>query len=108
MQMKLLKRLNHFCYGLPTLFYVFTTSLAVMAMLAAKHDYDARQIFENRSAEIVVVPPESKPGLSQESVDIAMAMFNIKVPAGTKPPSFDPNLHDRGLTTLRGWESSWK
>ena len=30
-------------------------------------------------------------------------MFNIKVPANVKPPFFDPNLEDRGLTTLRGW-----
>ncbi|SMF21571.1 hypothetical protein [Pseudobacteriovorax antillogorgiicola] len=105
MQKKFFQNLRALAYGLPTLLYVFTTCLAVIVLLAAKHDYDARQVFEGRSADILVVPPESAPELSQESVDIALALFNIQIPAGTKHPTFDPNLQDRGLTTLRGWGS---
>ena len=103
MKKKLYQGLYSLAYGLPTIFYVFTTCLALVVILAAKHDYDARKVFEKRSSQVIVIPPETLPEMNQKSVDIALALFNINVPAGTNHPTFDPTLQDRGLTTLRGW-----
>ncbi len=97
------RNLNEFIHRIPVFFYFFTTVLSIITLMIAKHDYDARRYLDEASLHITVLPPKTKPTLSQESVDAAMEMFNIKVPHNVQSPTFDASLEDRGLTTLRGW-----
>lgn len=104
MRKKLIQTLYRFLYELPTLCLLIVTCISCLVFLIQKHNYDARQIL--RKAETVQpVTPDSIPVMSQESIDRALAMFDIDVPAGTIHPTFDQDLQDRGLTTLRGWGS---
>lgn len=46
-----------------------------------------------------VLAPETMPEISQESIDIAIAMFGIEVPNPMNYPTLDTALLDRGTTT---------
>lgn len=50
-----------------------------------------------------VVAPTSRPVYSNESINIAMAMYGIDIPSNAEQPVFDPKLSDRGLTIKRAW-----
>lgn len=101
---KIVQSSHRFLYELPILCLLITSFFATLMLLATKHDYDARKTQE-RNEKMVVITPSVGPELSQESVEMALVMFNIEVPPGAKTPTFDANLQDRGLTTLRGWGS---
>lgn len=89
---------------IPTLLFTILTTISAVSVILAKHAYDARRSGEIELAQMVEVrPPNSKPSLSQESIDIALVMFDIRIPPNAMHPVFDPELEDRGLTTLRGW-----
>lgn len=47
---------------------------------------------------VVVKAPQSPPELGQDSIDLAIAMFGIKVPSGAMYPRFERDLVDRGVT----------
>jgi hypothetical protein len=50
-------------------------------------------------AQVRVLPPEGKPEVSQESIDLAVAIYGIKIPNSASKPKLDMNLKDRGLTS---------
>ncbi|RZA10253.1 MAG: hypothetical protein EOP10_35110 [Proteobacteria bacterium] len=69
----------------------------------AREALDLREQFAKGLSEVTVVPPSSKPPMTQESINMAMEMFAIKVPKNANSPTLDMALEDRGLTTLNGW-----
>jgi hypothetical protein len=73
-------------------------SSLVLAAFSANSEIKARAAFKKEMAGVTVIPPEGKPEASQASIDLAMVMFGIEIPAGAKHPVFDPELRDRGLT----------
>lgn len=98
--------LSRISFYVPMIAYTFASMVATLCLFMAKHHYDARHRFETfLAAPVHVVPPSSKPVPGQESIDIALAMFNIQVPTNAKKPVYDPGIYDRGLTTLRGWSN---
>ena len=58
-------------------------------------------IYEWNKVDVEV--PKTAPEWSQESVDVAMAMYGIKTPSHVEAPEFDANLEDRGVTIMNGW-----
>jgi len=89
--------------------FVFLVSFGVI-FFALSADYSQRSKSEltRQWQSVTVSPPDSKPSYSQNSVDVAMAMFGIQMPENTAAPKFDPNLFDRGLTVRRGWNGKAK
>lgn len=74
-------------------------SVLFLTAFSANQEIRARASFNGDMAAVVVVPPEGKPEVSQASIDLAMVMFGIVVPAGANRPLLDPELRDRGLTS---------
>lgn len=48
---------------------------------------------------VAVVAPEGRPPVTQESIDLAMALYGIQTPHSSEAPKLDMQLLDRGLTT---------
>ncbi len=76
---------------------------ATGGIFLAKKAMDQREQFAKELRSVSVVPPSTKPAMSQESIDIALALFDIKIPQTAAHPRLDSSLEDRGLTTLNGW-----
>jgi hypothetical protein len=70
---------------------------------SAKKSLDEKTDFFNAMAEVHVIPPEGAPELSQESIDLALSIYNIKVPEKVGHPFLDMSMADRGRTTLYGY-----
>ncbi len=81
---------------------VFT---AIGGIFLAHDEMEHREHFARDVRAVNVVPPESQPPMTQESIELALKMFAIEVPATAMQPRLDLNLEDRGLTTLNGWGS---
>ncbi len=88
-------------------FRVFALSIvfaSIGSIFIARQDLELREQFaKGLKQTVTVVPPSSKPPMTQESIDIAMEMFNIQVPKNADAPKLDMKLEDRGLTTLNGY-----
>jgi hypothetical protein len=68
-----------------------------MCLAWAKQSFSHYQVMDSIVSQTAVdldMPPE----MTQESIDLAMKIFAIKLPANTSHPTFDPALKDRGLT----------
>ena len=96
-------KMSYALHSIPTFLFVLLSLACVATLTIAKQDYDARRSMLESEMQTFVATPESLPELNQESVDLALAMFNITIPSHVESPKFDPQLEDRGLTTLRGW-----
>lgn len=72
--------------------------LAVALLLVSRHEVQQEQTFQRALAQVKIVPPETAPELSQESIDLALVMYGIDVPPTAEHPTFDRGLTDRGLT----------
>jgi hypothetical protein len=84
----------------PRLFFLATCALVFGFVLAyARADVEEERVFRRSMGAIKVTPPAGAPKPSQESVDLAIAMFGIEIPPSALHPEFDPKLEDRGLTT---------
>ncbi|RZA25825.1 MAG: hypothetical protein EOP10_05645 [Proteobacteria bacterium] len=77
---------------------------SIGSIFIVRQELELREQFAKElSSEETVVPPSSKPPMTQESIDIAMEMFNISIPKNATSPKLDMKLEDRGLTTLNGF-----
>lgn len=65
----------------------------------AKAEIEEERGFRSGMAAVLVRPPAESPTPSQESIDLAMEIYGIRLPPSAEFPIFDPNLEDRGLTT---------
>lgn len=79
----------------------FVLFLALMCFSVAVSHQQRREYtaYLQNTSTIPVKPPSSMPAQNQHSIDIAMEIFNIKIPVFATAPRFDPDLEDRGLTT---------
>lgn len=59
----------------------------------------ALEVFEADMRRVRVAPPGRPPAPSQVDLDLALALYSIRLPRGLAAPRFDPDLEDRGLTT---------
>jgi len=62
---------------------------------------EEKLLFLQAMDKVNVAVPDSAPAISQHSIDIAVALYGIKVPARALQPKLDDDLEDRGLTTRR-------
>jgi hypothetical protein len=65
----------------------------------ARTEVADRLEFDRASARVHVKPPRGAPDVTQESIDLALVMYGIEVPAGADHPVLDARLKDRGLTS---------
>jgi hypothetical protein len=70
---------------------------------SAKKSLDEKTKFLGAMAEVEVVPPTGSPELNQASIDLALSMYNIKIPDNVGKPHLDLSMTDRGRTTLYGY-----
>lgn len=87
-------------------FHVLSLGLAValsyLFWSSATSENEAR-IFSEKSRIIAVEAPQSAPLPNQESINAALAMYGIEVPADAGLPLFDSTLRDRGMTLRGNW-----
>lgn len=84
----------------------FGAGMAIVLAVAFSYfglEDHTRSQTEANWASFPITVPDSVPEPSQESVDIALKMFGIDVPASATHPTYDPLVRDRGLTIRRGW-----
>ncbi len=79
----------------------------VIASLFAAHHAIKR---EERYSQIIRLTepmslPTANPSVSQESIDLALKLYDIRIPEGASHPKLDLRLTDRGMTTLYGANS---
>lgn len=79
---------------------LLTIAVISMGMVMARSSLAAQEDFFRGMSQVRVMPPEDPPRLNQESIDLALALFDIKVPEGVEHPTLDLSIVDRGLTTL--------
>jgi len=85
-------------------FIVYIISFSVFFAVFYAHDQIMREKSVKKNwSSVPVQAPSEQPAYSQKSIDLAMQLFAIEVPSSAKPPIFDPNLRDRGITARRGW-----
>jgi hypothetical protein len=65
---------------------------AVGGIFLAKQAMDQREHFAKELRAVTVVPPSTKPAVSQESIDIALELFDIKIPTNANSPRLDMTL----------------
>ncbi len=71
----------------------------IAAQKPAAIEQKALETYELELKKVRVSPPERAPEPSQQDIDLAMALYSIRLPRGLQSPAFDPALEDRGLTT---------
>ena len=85
------------------LWLTLPTLIACSTLLAAYHSLLYSRKVHHGNERIAIVPPSNKPPISQDSIDLALIMFDIEVPENARHPLYDNNLVDRGVTTQSGW-----
>lgn len=82
--------------------YKFILALTMLATyrvgLVQKAQAPADLDYFYRNPAVKVTLPHNAPTPSQASIDMAIALFSIQIPAGHRAPQYDPALPDRGLT----------
>jgi len=73
------------------------------ALLDARSQIDKNTQIVSDMKNYPVEAPSTIPALSQESIDIALEIFNIRVPASAKHPVLNVNLEDRGISSRQAW-----
>ena len=85
---------------------VLSVCMSAVILVTAVYAAAEAMFAENKAwVEMSQIPmslPSNKPPMNQDSIDLALVLFNIKVPASAKNPVFDSNLADRGITVQRG------
>ncbi len=76
---------------------LLVVTVVTVAFLAWQAHEKSKQ-YKNSWASVLVKPPQSTPELSQDSIDLAIVMFGIKLPPGAAYPKFERDLVDRGVT----------
>lgn len=71
----------------------------LVGFVKARSEVGARRAFDRRVAAVKVIAPSGAPEVSQASIDLALVLFSIAVPASADHPLLDEELKDRGLTT---------
>jgi hypothetical protein len=83
----------------PLAFFLFLTTLSLFLLLWAKREMNEADAMTAAANRISVTISAGIPILSQNSVDVAMAIYGIEVGPNIDAPALDLNLEDRGLTS---------
>lgn len=81
--------------------YGATTAAVFGILLSSKKNLEIRATFMAELRKTQVQVPDTLPEISQASIDLALEMYQIKIPEQTQHPELDPNLADRGITIKR-------
>ncbi len=81
--------------------YGATTAVVFGVLLISKKNLEAQNNFRADLRKIKVDVPSTRPEVSQRSIDLAVEMYQIKIPAFTNHPKLDKQLNDRGITIKR-------
>jgi hypothetical protein len=76
----------------------FVFGAVALTMIGARKTSTIENKFWSELRGVKTVLPSTPPALTQESIDLALSFYNIRVPGGTTHPVLDLNLKDRGLT----------
>ena len=87
-------------YGRPLVFGLLAL-LGLVFLLDVHGHVERRHAYERQVAAVPVTPPPGIPEISQASIDLALVVYGIDVPANAEHPLLDMDLKDRGLT-MRG------
>ena len=74
----------------------------VVTVFAAQRSLSEEARFDRGMRQVRIVSPATPPQITQEAINTALVMYDINVPATANFPMFDPELSDRGMTTMRG------
>lgn len=74
-----------------------------LSLLAAKSEIRGNETFHSALQKVKVHPPEGTPPVTQESIELAITMYDIKIPENAFMPRLDLTLEDRGLTRRATW-----
>ncbi len=86
-----------------TLFSISIGFFSGFGLLAAASHARSGAVAARAIAHASVEAPEGQPVASQESIDLAMALYQISRPSDAIAPVFNPELKDRGLTVKSSW-----
>ena len=70
----------------------------VLTLIGARRNSTIEDKFWREVRSVKTILPETPPALTQESIELALSYYNIKIPVGTSKPLLDMELKDRGLT----------
>jgi len=76
----------------------FLFGAVALTMMSASRNATVEQTFWSDLRAVKTVLPATPPPLTQESIDLALSYYNIRIPVGTSHPRLDLDLADRGLT----------
>jgi len=79
----------------------FLASFAALLDAKSQIDKNTRIVSDLRSYP--VESPNGLPTLSQNSIDMALEIYNIHVPASAKHPVLNRELEDRGISSRAAW-----
>lgn len=79
--------------------FLFGTSVGFVSQVKIMRDSEIRQ--KEEWAKIRVAFPQTPPPLSQDSIDLALRLFHIKVPKDAVYPRYNPRLSDRGSASRK-------
>jgi hypothetical protein len=77
---------------------VLALSLPVAAIAYAHTERSQADAFAGAMSQVAIVAPTGRPPLTQESIDLALALYGVRVPTTAEHPVLDMKLADRGLT----------
>lgn len=88
--------------------HIYTLSLfailTVVSIVSAHDSLNVRKIqlrIDNQKLNV----PAGPPPISQDSIDLALKIYNIETPPGATSPRLDLTLADRGVTAISGLAS---
>jgi len=76
----------------------FAFGALVLVLIGASRNASVESKFWSDLRSVSTILPSTPPALSQESIDLALSFYNIRIPSGTSHPRLDTDLKDRGLT----------
>lgn len=88
--------------------YLVTVALICFGLLWAKRELRYAEAHFLAGSQVSVAVLAGEPEMDQDSIDLAMAAYSIRISSMTNWPVFDRNFSDRGLTargTLSGRSS---
>jgi hypothetical protein len=91
--------LHRILHQFPTTIALIGVAFAASVAALGAIESAQRQRYQSDISKVEVVPPAGAPPQTQASIQTALQMFSIHVPASVEGPYFDAQLDDRGLTT---------
>lgn len=86
----------------PNILVLIVFSMMIGSTFAAYNAiFERESRLESRNKAQLKVP-KTPPRMTQDSIDFALKLYNIKIPRHVKHPTLDLSMPDRGLTVMEG------